>query len=67
VVVADDGIGCDGGPALAASTSGFGLFNIRERLAHLGGRFELGSEPGGGCRVTLTAPLTAGAIEARTT
>jgi signal transduction histidine kinase len=67
LVVADDGIGCDGASALAASTSGFGLFNIRERLAHLGGAFELGSEPGGGCRVTLTAPLTADTPEARAT
>lgn len=67
LIVADDGIGCDGGSALAASTSGFGLFNIRERLAHLGGKFELGSEPGGGCRVTLAAPLAVGTLEARAT
>jgi signal transduction histidine kinase len=60
VVVADDGVGCDSGRSQSApSSSGFGLFNIRERFAHLGGRFELVSEAGKGCLVTLLAPLTA--------
>lgn len=60
ITVADDGVGCDDGvpgtPA-AAGASGFGLFNIRERLAHLGGRLDLSSSPGAGCHVTLIAPL----------
>jgi signal transduction histidine kinase len=60
VTVADDGIGCDGGRAHAAApgSSGFGLFNIRERLSHLGGRFDLDAGTDGGCRATLVAPLT---------
>lgn len=59
VGVTDDGVGCDPTRAqVSAAGSGFGLFNIRERLTHLGGRFDLTSEPGRGCRVTLVAPLT---------
>ena len=60
VTVADDGVGWDGaaGPPATAATPGFGLFNIRERLAHLGGRLEVSAAPGAGCRVTLVAPLT---------
>jgi signal transduction histidine kinase len=60
VSVADDGVGCDPlrAQATASGGSGFGLFNIRERLNHLGGSFELASQSGEGCRVTLVAPLT---------
>jgi len=36
---------------------GFGLFSIRERLAYLGGSLNIDSQPGGGTRVVLTAPL----------
>ena len=62
VTVADDGVGCDAAGALtSAVASGFGLFNIRERLTHLGGRLEVASNLGEGCRVTLVAPLNAGA------
>ena len=61
VTVADDGVGCDAAsaPPPAGAKSGFGLFNIRERLDHLGGRLELSPSRGAGCRVTLVAPLTA--------
>lgn len=67
VSVSDDGVGL-GAPAAEASatappppgsSAGFGLFNIRERFDHLGGSFELTSGQGGGCRVTLRAPLNA--------
>jgi signal transduction histidine kinase len=34
-----------------------GLLNMRQRMADLGGRMELNSEPGRGTRVRLTAPL----------
>jgi signal transduction histidine kinase len=37
--------------------SGFGLFNIRERLKHLGGEATLESAPGQGTRVTLRVAL----------
>jgi len=36
---------------------GFGLFSIKERLQHLGGRFEIVSEPGQGTQVSLIVPL----------
>jgi signal transduction histidine kinase len=59
VVVEDDGVGLDQTRLRSPErTSGFGLFNIRERLAHLGGKLELASEAGRGTRVTLLAPLT---------
>jgi PAS domain S-box-containing protein len=59
VTVEDDGIGFD--PLAAASRAGmtgcFGLFSIRERLEELGGRFQIDSSPGCGCKVTMTVPL----------
>jgi two-component system, NarL family, sensor histidine kinase DegS len=36
---------------------GLGLFNIRERLADLGGEVEMDSAPGAGARLRLTVPL----------
>jgi CheY-like chemotaxis protein len=36
---------------------GFGLFSIQERLQHLGGSFEILSQPGRGVRAVLVAPL----------
>jgi signal transduction histidine kinase len=57
VEVADDGVGLDAARLRdVRESAGFGLFNIRERLEHLGGRFEVSSEPGRGFRVTLEAP-----------
>ena len=59
VTVEDDGVGFD--PAKVASTAAkraeFGLFGIREKLEYLGGYFQIESEPGRGCKVTMTAPL----------
>lgn len=37
--------------------SGFGLFNIRERLKNFGGKLEIKSTPGAGTTATLFAPL----------
>jgi signal transduction histidine kinase len=70
LTVADDGLGFAAGARAAAAASdvderpaarsdGFGLFNIRERLAHLGGRLDISSEPDAGAIVTVTAPLAA--------
>jgi PAS domain S-box-containing protein len=39
------------------SKGGFGLFNMRQRLAHLGGTFQVAQRPGGGTVVTISAPL----------
>jgi signal transduction histidine kinase len=41
----------------AHNAAGFGLFSIRERLRHFGGRLAIQSAPGSGTRVRLTAPL----------
>jgi len=59
VSVEDDGVGfrhAQSGLQLQRN-GGFGLFSIRERLHHLGGRVELRSQPGQGTAVTLVAPL----------
>jgi len=59
VTVQDDGVGFEPAEALAkAVTKGkYGLFSIKERLEQIGGHLEIESEPGHGCKVTMTAPL----------
>ncbi len=59
VDVQDDGVGFDPTEALAeaARKDKFGLFSVKERLEQIGGRFQIESEPGHGCIVTMTAPL----------
>jgi signal transduction histidine kinase len=62
VRIEDDGIGFDPGMSALRSggNHGFGLFSIRERLSHIGGRLIMESQPGHGARVTLMAPLKFG-------
>jgi PAS domain S-box-containing protein len=59
IKVMDDGVGFDVAQIEAPSvkTRGFGLFSIRERLQHIGGRLQVDSEPGRGTKITLTVPL----------
>ncbi len=59
IVVEDDGVGFDTSRIDSQMDNGgkFGLFSIRERLHHLGGRFEIDSKSGHGTQVTLKAPL----------
>jgi signal transduction histidine kinase/GAF domain-containing protein len=59
ITVEDDGIGFDISRlhATLAESSGFGLFSVRERLSHLGGRFDIQSSPEKGTKITLLAPL----------
>ena len=59
ISVEDDGWGFDTKKvaATAVREGGFGLFSIRERLEQLGGRLEIESAPGCGCKITMTAPL----------
>ncbi len=59
IEVADDGRGFaprtgETGPS---ADSGFGLFSIRERLDHIGGRLQIHSLPGSGSTVSLEVPL----------
>ncbi len=41
-------------------SGGWGLFSIRERLSHVGGRLEIDSAPGRGTRTRINLPLTGG-------
>lgn len=57
VEVSDDGVGFDADQATALG-EGFGLFCMRERLAHLQGQCHIESAPGEGTRIVLTVPVT---------
>lgn len=62
IKVEDDGIGCD--PAyinacINGEGSGFGLFNVRRRIIHLGGAFGIESSPGNGCLISIVMTLAA--------
>lgn len=60
VEVADDGIGFDP-TAINENRSigdGFGLFNVRRRICHLGGTFAIESSFGNGTRITIGMPLS---------
>lgn len=54
VSIQDDGHGFD--PAHARN-SGLGLVGMEERVRHLSGSLEIGSQPGGGTRVVVHLPL----------
>ncbi|MEN6546831.1 MAG: MASE3 domain-containing protein, partial [Armatimonadia bacterium] len=58
VVVEDDGVGFDPEQVqwTAERTSGYGLFNIKERLEYIGGSLQITSAPGRGAKFQLTAP-----------
>jgi CheY-like chemotaxis protein len=64
VVIQDEGVGFDS-EQLADSHNhpAFGLFNVRERLALLGGRFEIESAVGQGSRFVLVAPRYSVALD----
>lgn len=55
LTVWDDGAGCE--PEAVMARPGTGLGGMRERVAMHGGRLELHSSPGQGCRVHATVPL----------
>jgi ligand-binding sensor domain-containing protein/signal transduction histidine kinase len=54
ITIEDNGRGFVAG---TAAEGGGGLRNMRQRMAEVGGRMELASEPGRGTRVKLFAPL----------
>ncbi len=57
IVVQDDGSGFASPPDERHGTMrGYGLFNIRERLHHLGAEITIESSPGKGTKVTLIIP-----------
>jgi signal transduction histidine kinase len=53
--VADKGVGFD--PEAAASSRGFGLIAMRERLSLVGGECRIESQPGAGTRIRARVPL----------
>jgi CheY-like chemotaxis protein len=59
IEVEDDGVGFLVSPHGRGDgmREGFGLFSIQERLRHLGGSFEVFSQPGRGVRAVLVVPL----------
>ncbi len=64
VEVTDDGIGFDIDAVKKQNNKegGFGLFSIHERMTDLGGRLDIQSTPGEGCKVVLTVPVEKGNI-----
>ena len=57
VLVEDNGVGFD--PSTLGLYAGIGLKNIESRMAFLGGRVEVDSQPGHGTTITLEVPLAA--------
>jgi PAS domain S-box-containing protein len=62
ITVQDDGLGFDPSSVFRQDhpKGGFGLFSIQERMADMGGSFEIISAPGEGCTAVLSAPLDLG-------
>lgn len=54
IIIEDNGVGF---LKPSVDYDGYGLFNIRERMNHINGQFEIKSASGRGTRVTLVAPL----------
>jgi two-component system sensor histidine kinase DesK len=58
ITITDDGRGSDGhDPNAPRRIGGNGLPGLAERVAAAGGQMEVGPQPGGGYRLSVTAPL----------
>ena len=59
IVVSDDGVGFDHSKHRTEfdGRAGFGLFSIKERLAHQGGDLKIESAPGKGTTITMTVTI----------
>lgn len=58
--VEDDGVGFDPtGISTFTPAGGYGLYSAQAQIESVGGRFAIGSLPGGGTRATLVVPLPA--------
>jgi signal transduction histidine kinase len=55
LAISDDGVGFDAGQRLGSGH--FGLANVRDRTAAVGGSLEIESQPGGGTRLVVRVPL----------
>jgi len=60
LTVEDDGIGFDVAKAGCSfsAAGGFGLFSLRQRLQHFGGRLRFAGAPGKGVRASMSCPLS---------
>jgi PAS domain S-box-containing protein len=60
IFVKDDGVGIDMAAMTndAFSDKGFGLFDIREKIDHLGGFLDVDSAPGSGFSLSMKVPLS---------
>lgn len=67
IAVTDNGIGFDVNRLSQGyySVDGFGLFDIREKITHLGGEVTIHSTPGFGTRVSLSVPVSDTAFKSR--
>ncbi|MEH2259017.1 sensor histidine kinase [Nostoc sp.] len=54
LIIQDNGKGFDVGQ----NTTGFGLHSMRDRTLALGGKFNINSTLGSGCKITVNIPLT---------
>jgi signal transduction histidine kinase len=54
IIIADNGTGFD---LASPQADGNGLKNMRQRLATIGGQFEISSRPGWGTKIKMTIPL----------
>lgn len=55
ITVEDDGKGFDPSSIRVTEAGGFGLLNVRERLAYIGGSLTIDSAPGAGTRSTMSS------------
>ncbi len=58
-IIEDDGVGFDSGKITmnTKDNTGFGIFNIRQRLESVSGGLSIESRPGAGTRIEMIAPL----------
>jgi two-component system sensor histidine kinase UhpB len=56
-VITDDGQGFDVDAIMSSRERGLGLFGMQERVALVGGTLHMSSQPGRGCRVSMSIPL----------
>jgi PAS domain S-box-containing protein len=57
IIVRDNGRGFDPRQIKRTHAGGFGLMNVQERVAYIGGTMRIDSECGKGTTVTITAPI----------
>jgi two-component system sensor histidine kinase UhpB len=55
--ITDDGRGFDVDAIMSSRERGLGLFGMQERVALVGGTLQMSSQPGRGCRVSMSIPL----------